>query len=177
MIDIETLGTKPGSVILSIGAVCFNLDTGENGSIFHTDISGEDCIKRGLEIDYSTFRWWMEQDKEAQNKLLKNQSNKTLKIGLLSLGRFISDNCPPNVQVWGNSARFDLGILQKAYDAVGLELPWNHYRERDVRTLVMFNPLIKKQMTFTGIKHYPIDDCRHQIKYCSAIKQTIKTFN
>lgn len=176
MIDIETFGTKSNSVIVSIGAVVFDLESGKTGSLFHMDISASDCVKNGLKIDSDTFIWWLKQPKEAQRKITEDKNRKSLKIALLNLGRFIYDNCPPDIQVWGNSARFDLGLIENAFDVIGFKLPWNHYNERDVRTLVSFAPEIKNNMPFTGIKHYAIDDCKHQIKYCSEIyKQKIKS--
>lgn len=35
MLDIETLGTKPGCMVLSVGACTFNLATGEIGDEFY----------------------------------------------------------------------------------------------------------------------------------------------
>ncbi|NIJ45034.1 hypothetical protein FHR24_001473 [Wenyingzhuangia heitensis] len=174
MIDIETFGNKSHSVIVNIGAVCFDLKTGEIGSIFQTSVSADDCVKNGLKINADTFFWWLEQSKEAQDKIVKDRSEKSLKIALLNLGRFVYDNCPPDVQVWGNSARFDLGILENAYDAIGFDLPWNHKKERDVRTLVMFNPKIKSDyLNKHGVAHDPISDCKGQIRYCCDIFNTI----
>jgi hypothetical protein len=43
----------------------------------------------------------------------------------------------------------------------------------DVRTLVAFAPQIKEHYPFTGTVHNPIDDCKNQIGYCSAIWQKI----
>lgn len=173
MIDIETFGNKSHSVIVSIGAVFFDLKTGSIGSVFYMDISAADCVKTGLKIDADTFMWWLKQSKEAQEKMVDRKDVKSLKIALLNLGRFISDYGPKDVKVWGNSARFDLGLLENAYDLIGLKIPWKHYNERDVRTLVSFAPEIKKNMLFTGVKHYAVDDCKHQIKYCSAIFNTL----
>lgn len=174
MVDIETFGTKSNSVIVSIAAVCFDLETGKTGSLFHMDVSAEDCVKNGLKIDADTFMWWLKQEEEAKRKITEVKDSKTLKIALLNFAKFIYDYCPPDVQVWGNSARFDCGLLENAFDVIGLKLPWKHYNERDVRTLVMLNPEIKKNMPFDGIPHYAIDDCKHQINYCSAIKKSIR---
>ncbi|MCI2229561.1 3'-5' exoribonuclease [Polaribacter sp. MSW13] len=172
MIDIETLGTKPGSVILSIAAVEFDLKTGKTGSIFYQDIDLDSCVKQGLSIDVSTVLWWLEQPKEIQNTIIIGHRNQ-LKNVLRRFGMWISDNTPKDVKIWGNSARFDLGLLEAAYDSCNMRLPWNHYNECDVRTIVMFAPDIKKEMKFEGIKHNPIYDCKHQIRYCSKIYQTL----
>ena len=51
---------------------------------------------------------------------------------------------------------------------IGKDIPWDYRNERDVRTLVSFNPKFKKETPFNGIEHHGIDDCKHQIKYCVA---------
>lgn len=168
MIDIETLGNKPGAVILSIGAVEFDLKTGKIGAIFHQNIDIDSCIELGLKMDKSTVLWWLNQSKEAQETITQHTGNAVRNV-LRSFIHFCNDYNFQNLKVWGNSARFDLGILQGAFDACNLPMPWQYYNECDVRTLVMFAPEIKEAMIFEGIKHYPIDDCKHQIKYCSEI--------
>lgn len=80
--------------------------------------------------------------------------------------------CLGDFKIWGNSVRFDVGILETAYRADGREsltLPWKFRNEMDVRTLVAFAPAIKDHYPFTGVEHNPIDDCKYQIGYCSAI--------
>ena len=168
MVDIETFGTKPGSIILNIGAVAFDIETGKTGSIFSKDIDMKSSEKAGLTLDLDTVKWWLSQPKDAQKEINQHKGGE-LKNVLIQFAMWIRDNCPNDVQVWGNSARFDFGIIEAAYDVVGLEKPWNHFNERDVRTIVSFGKEIKDNMPFIGIKHYAIDDCKHQIKYCSEI--------
>lgn len=173
MIDIETLGNKPGSVILSIAAVEFDIKTGQIGSIFHQNIDIDSCIELGLKMDKSTIIWWLNQPKEAQQTITQHTGN-PLKNVLRYFIQWLNDYNLQNLKVWGNSARFDLGILAHALEVCKMPISWHHYNECDVRTLVMFAPEIKENMEFKGIKHYPIDDCKHQIKYCSAIYQKLK---
>lgn len=172
MIDIETLGSKPNAVILSISAVEFDLKTGKTGSVFNKNICIDSCIEAGLKMEHNTILWWLNQDKEAQNKITQHTGS-NLKNVLRQFGMWIHDNFGNNAIVWGNSARFDLGILDAAYTACKMNLPWKYYSERDVRTLVAFAPEIKENTEFKGIKHYGIDDCKHQIEYCSKIYQTL----
>ena len=70
MIDIETLGTRPGSIILSIGACAFDpADISSVGSDaryeFYENIDPEDCKSLGLTSDPSTVAWWAKQGPEA----------------------------------------------------------------------------------------------------------------
>jgi hypothetical protein len=173
MIDIETLGTKPGSVILSIAAVEFDLTTGKIGAIFHQNIDIDSCIEAGLKMQKDTIIWWLNQSKEAQLKVTQHTGN-PLRNVLRSFIQWCNDYNFSTIKVWGNSARFDLGILESAFDAFKMPLPWKHYNECDVRTLVMFAPEIKEETEFEGVKHTPVDDCKHQIKYCSAIYTKLK---
>ena len=39
MVDIETMGNQSNSAIVSIGAVEFNMATGETGKEFYTNVS------------------------------------------------------------------------------------------------------------------------------------------
>lgn len=69
MIDIETLGTAPGSVILSIGAVAFVRDRmPEDWREFSSVISVESSKSCGLTTDQSTIDWWKRQDSYARHR-------------------------------------------------------------------------------------------------------------
>lgn len=173
MVDIETMGNKSHSAIVSIGAVEFDLNTGQTGRTFYTNISLQSCLDAGLRINGDTLMWWMKQDDEARKSLTSGEQA-VLAKALYDFSVFIASCGGKDCQVWGNSARFDLGILSDAYDAVSLPLPWDFYKERCVRTLVSFAPEIKKSTAFDGVAHDALADCYHQIKYCT---QTWKVLN
>lgn len=166
MVDIETLGTKSNSVILSMAAVNFSIDTGEVGATFYRTIDINSCLNLGLKVDGDTIKWWLTQNDAAVCELLENNIN--LPVALENFWAWYKNNELDGVKVWGNGARFDLGLLSDAHAACGRIVPWKHNDERDVRTLVSLKPHIKDQTAFNGIKHNPIDDCLHQIKYCHA---------
>lgn len=174
MLDIETLGNKTNSVILSIGACYFDPSTGEIGKTLSVHVSAEDCVERGLNMDASTVLWWLDQESDAQSKITKGQ------IGALSLGEALatlSDFIDSNAQVWGNGATFDNAIIKNAYEKTSKQAPWKFWNDRDVRTIVElghqvgFNP--KRDMPFEGVRHDALDDAKHQAKYVSAIWQKL----
>ena len=176
MIDIETLGTSPGAAILSIGAVPFNLVTGEvSGNHFYERVNLKSCLAAGLGIDADTLVWWLDQSQEARDQAFGDMIiSKPIYRVFNELTEFILRyNSLENINVWGNSNRFDLGILDAGYRAVGKSYPWSFRNERDVRTLVHFAPHIKEEMEFEGTEHHPIHDCHHQIKYCVEIAKTL----
>lgn len=177
MVDIETLGNKPGAVILSISAVQFDLETGYIGKEFHVDIDPESCVNMGLNMDVSTVMWWMGQSDEARKKIVEpTKVRVSLGAALAEFTRWCAFTYQgKDFQIWGNSNRFDLGLLARAYDVLDLPYPWNHRLERDVRTLVSFAPEVREEedKNFVGVEHYGIDDCKHQIKYCAKTYQLI----
>lgn len=164
MLDIETMGNESFSSIVSIGAVEFDINTGKTGKEFYTNVDLQSCIDLGLTIDASTVMWWMNQNEQARKDLTERFSL-PIKDALKEFSEFFSKD----YQIWGNSARFDCGILQNAYNKAGIPIPWDFRKERCLRTLVSFAPEIKNNYKFIGTAHNAVDDCKFQIGYCSEI--------
>lgn len=118
MIDIETLGNQSNSVITSIAGVEFDLDSGQTGKEFSINVDIQSCLDIGLEINASTLIWWFNQSKDAQMQMLVDP--KPIEQALALLNGFIDQKSI----VWGNSCRFDLGLLQNAYTKLKMEIPW-----------------------------------------------------
>jgi DNA polymerase III epsilon subunit-like protein len=168
MIDLETMGNRSNSVIVSIAAVPFNLETGEiSNNHFYERVDFQSCLDIGLKVQASTILWWMQQNEEARKEICK-PAQQIFKV-LHKLESFFNEQII-DAQVWGNGARFDLGLLQDAYHACGYDkLPWKFRNERDVRTLLSLAPHIKEQTPNFGTAHNAVDDCIFQINYCCAI--------
>lgn len=174
MVDIETLGTAPNACITSIAAVPFDLATGETGKPFFEQISFESNQKWMRSLTADTLQFWFNQSIEAQKGMIEGLPIwDVLSKFELFLADFFTDNGMNKIwgEIWGNGISFDLAILKNAFAQYGNNEPWPYWAERDVRTLVSLNPSIKDNMPFEGTKHNPLDDCLHQIKYCS------ETFN
>jgi len=172
MIDIETLGSGPNSVIVSIGAVMFDI---KSSGILSYRPSYSSCIidpkeqqSLGMTIDASTVLWWLDQSKEAQNATFKGVIS-PFKETLETLSNFIHTHQPNTI--WANSPSFDLVILRNAYAKAGMLVPWNYSIERDVRTLVSITKTDK--VPFTGIQHSALDDCLNQIERCQMAYKKI----
>lgn len=159
MIDIETLGTKPGCVVLSIAAVRFDIKTGQDLDKIKINVDLESCLKIGLKVEADTFKWWMNEDRNIFSDLLKNTVS--INHALRRLNNFLRYDD----YVWGNSARFDFGILSHVYEIEGFKTPWYHGNERCLRTISSLIPKIKDEEEFVGDKHNALHDCEHQIKY------------
>jgi len=172
MLDIETLGTAPGCVILSVAAVPFYKSDGKIAeSHFHMNVDIESCLDAGLKIDPNTLHWWIQ---KSSLFLELQKDTYELKGVLLSLDRFIKYHCKDDVRVWGKGPSFDSAILRDAYDRFKLSLPWKYSKERCVRTdLCGYEELLKKYLPFDGPEHHPVKDAMHQIKSMTKIRSMI----
>jgi len=170
MIDLETMGTRPGSVIMSIGAIAFDLKTGELGEQFYRTIDLQSSLEIGLTVDPATESWWAKQDPAIHARMFKDTA--PVKEVLAELCKWISQ-LPSPVCPWGNSAAFDLGLLADVLEKCGLPLPWNYYNERCCRTIVALNPGIKYAMAKPSAAHDPIEDCKYQIRYVTKIVKSL----
>jgi hypothetical protein len=174
MVDLETMGKDSYSAIVSIGAVGFDISNGETGPEFYCNVNLQSSLDYGLKVNGSTIMWWLDQSSEAK-KSLTNPVPWNLKDALTFFSTWLQNNFNTNeVLLWGNSARFDLGILQNAYEKTNVECPWQFRNERCVRTLVSFYPSIKKEYIHVGVDHNALSDCHKQIGYCSLIWNKLK---
>ena len=146
------------------GHLMLDIETGKTGKEFYVNVDLQSCIDLGLIVNGSTIMWWLKQNEKAR-KALTEKAALPIQKALLHFSEF----CNKEYQVWGNSARFDCGILQNAYNKAGIPIPWDFRKERCVRTLVSFNPEIKESYPSLGTPHNAILDCYYQVGYCSAI--------
>lgn len=161
MVDLETLGTLPDSVILSIGAVAFDPQTGKLGDEFYTPISKSSCVEAGMRIMPSTLAWWEQQSSGARMALRDAETTgTTLKAALLKFAAWVESQ-GDDMQVWGNGASFDNAMLQLAYGQLGLDLPWKFYNDRCYRTLKNIYPHVMLSYR-VGTYHNALDDAKTQ---------------
>lgn len=178
MIDIETTGRTPGCAIIQIAAVPFNMNTGKiSTNVFKMSINLKTQKERDFKLDINTINWWNKENSKLFKELSESE-NHHIKVAVTFQNWFKSLKDYKNIRVWGNSNRFDLGILEGWYQK-GMRINtfqpfWNTWLERDVRTLAMLDPQIKANTKFEGTKHNAIDDCKHQIKYCRAVVRKYK---
>lgn len=169
MIDIETLDTAPSAKIVSIGAVRFDIVTGELGSRAYQVVSLEDQHDRT--ISASTLQWWMKQS-DAARSVFNDPNIATLRTVLNGL--YDTFQITDRDLIWGNGATFDNVTLEHAYTQYGMTVPWKFWNNRDVRTLVGFGrdkgiDYRKLVTPLEGVAHNALDDAVYQAKYVSAL--------
>jgi DNA polymerase III epsilon subunit-like protein len=124
MLDIETLGLRPGCIILSVGACTLD---GERQ--FEVVIDRESCAERGLSVHQPTLDWWHTQDEGLRKKVFGGTV--PLHEALVRLNSFIDTASA----VWANGSPFDFPILREAYIRCGILPSWKYHQELDMRTL------------------------------------------
>lgn len=167
MVDIETMGTDPYCPVLSIGACRFAMDDSEpdDDSLFYQVISLGSCMDLGLKPNPNTISWWMKQSDEAK-KIFTDPNAVPLPLALDAFTDWL--NSRPD-QLWGNSARFDCGILEACYKACGKVVPWDHWNERCYRTLKSSPKAKEIELVRMGIHHNALDDAISQAHHLRAI--------
>lgn len=154
MLDLETLGTDSDAVIMSIGAVSFN-DDGIHGE-FYCNIDIQSCLDAGLSVTGRTIEWWLNQDDNARGAL--NRDTVTIKQALITFSKWYLDHT--GYFVWGNSSTFDNVIIKNAYKAVGIDPPWEFWKDQCYRTIKFLNEDIGFERV--GVHHNAVDDAKSQ---------------
>ena len=158
MLDLETMGTVPGCVVLSIGAVFF--DQNGLGKEFYQVVSRAHSQELGLKESADTQAWWARQSPAAR-KVIEDAEAKdapTLHAALDAFTKFLK--LDTNVKVWGNGADFDNPILACAYDVAALKQSWIAWNGRCYRTLKNIAPGPKLERV--GTYHNALDDAKSQ---------------
>jgi len=157
MVDLETMGTAPGSAIVSLGAVAFDPVSGRLGEEFYRVIDLGSCQRAGLTLDPGTVAWWLQQSDAA-----RAQVNSPDAIPLAeALSWFASWWRRQRGQFfWGHGANFDEPILSWAFRAAHVVVPWQYWDSRCTRTIFALTD--ERPDRQKGVHHNALDDARAQ---------------
>jgi hypothetical protein len=163
MLDLETLGTRPGCVILTLGAVKFDpysLQEPGPGIYFRVDVDEQTAL--GREVQEDTLAWWISQADDIREEALGEQDRVSLDTLYRDLNRFLvgANN------IWAQGPLFDFAILENLYRQMGWPTPWQYWQIRDSRTLfgVHGDPRVKGK---AGL-HNALEDC---VSQATAVQQ------
>jgi|SRR6267378_8679871 len=165
LVDIETLGTTPGSVILAIGATTF-LHPGIEPREFYMQISVDDSKDEGFNIDDKTLEWWKLQDQEVYEEATCGVDSVRLVLNSFS---YWLESITDTPILWGNAARFDLGLLEAAYNKLDLEVPWEFQNEMCYRTLKNLYAGLAPKVPRFGTAHNALFDAISQAQQAESI--------
>lgn len=158
MLDIETLSTRPESVIVTIGAVKFDpwgedVDT-DNGLYYRINVDEQLALDR--HVLESTVEWWGTQPEDVREEALGEGNRVSLDEMTRGLNKFLVgiDN------IWCQGPAFDIVILENLYRQLAKPTPWQFWQIRDSRTLfgVHGDPREKDRKA----AHNALMDCYYQ---------------
>ena len=164
MIDLETLSTAPNSVILTIAAIQFErnekIQPIEKMIKFYRKIDIKSCTDVGLHTSKETQEWWKKQPEIAREEALGGEDRQLLTKVLNDFSEWYkTNNCG---KIWSHGDDFDCVILNSAFSACNIKVPWKFWETRDTRTL--FDLAKQKLKNFpVVIKHHALHDAYSQI--------------
>lgn len=179
MIDTETLGRTPGSVVRSVAAVEFDPQTGETGRQKVWKIDLTDSIRYGFKVEASTLKWWMMQSDEARREFVEGAET-PLEDFLEDFMQFIAATDEGNdFTLWCLQLDFDVAMLRSMYSWYNLNvyrcdeevLPWNFRKVRDVRPYMDALDSAGLLPPKVADRHTPLADCMAQINCVHLVEK------
>lgn len=170
MLDLETLGTRADSVIMSVGAVKFDPNTDVISSEgFYASVSVDSNLQAGRQVSEDTLIWWLQQSQAAQKVF--HEAKVPLAIALDDLSTWFDHG---DYQIWSNGADFDVPMLAHAFDTHGVKAPWKFWNSRCFRTMKNL-PCAKRALKVENrLKHNALDDAITQAQQLQEIYKVMK---
>lgn len=179
MIDTETLGRAPGSVVRSVAAVEFDPRTGETGRQKVWKIDLADSIRYGFKVEASTLKWWMMQSDEARREFVEGVETPLVDF-FEEFMEFLADTDEgKGFTLWCLQLDFDVAMLRSMYSWYNLNvhgcdeevLPWNFRKVRDVRPYMDALDSAGLLPPKVADRHTPLADCLAQINYVHLVEK------
>lgn len=171
MIDAETLGTAADSVLMSIGAVRFDLDSGEiDDAGFYRSISIDSNRDYGRRIQEDTLQWWFKQSAAAQ--AVFTEPKVTLSDALCELSDWLGGEDNPRF-MWSMGADFDLPMIAHAYHQIVVDVPWKFWNSRCARTYKNLPQAKNVSVPRLGTHHNALADAIYQAQLVQAIQREL----
>lgn len=168
MLDLETMGTRPTSVILSIGAVIFDRSeegfTLTNENNFYRNVDMKSCQASGLTIDAQTVEFWLDQGLEARKSLREDKVLLAEAVDDFIRWWHYHGLHNGDTTLWCHGPSFDAVILENAIRACYRKTPWKYNAPRDTRTIYDLAGIDIKKEVREGVFHNALDDCLFQVK-------------
>lgn len=170
MIDLETLGTRTGSIILSIGAVVFDpmagkVHTKKPHAGYFQNVSINDSLASNYTLDKDTLLFWMDQSEEAKANVFKKPCSE-LEYIMASFEAWLKAG--KIERLWGHPSAFDLSMLAVMWDKDKRKVPWKVQHTRCSCTLLQTLGL-KVELSEGHVEHHALHDAIDQAKaVCKA---------
>lgn len=172
MVDLESLDTADGAVVISLGAVAFNtygadtaaslniLGTGRN---FYIPFNIQEQLDKGRTVDASTLCWWMKQETNAR-AVFQEQTPHSVFSALTAFSNFCEEHSIK--RMWGNGNMFDNVKMRSLFDSFNHDgYPVDFRSDMDLRTyrVAAGSPDIANRIKRVGTHHNALDDAKYQV--------------
>ena len=138
MIDIETLGTEPDCVVLSVGAVKFDPYTLQEP---HTKTlwrpSADEQMESGRSVLESTLEWWAKLPQHIQDEAFSEEGRLPLDEFFKDLNKWLWDVD----KIWCQGPQFDMVILEDLFKQFDHHRRWAFWQVQDCRTIFNMMPV------------------------------------
>ncbi|QIG75236.1 endodeoxyribonuclease protein [Rhizobium phage RHph_Y52] len=176
-LDIETLGTKPGSIILSIGAVAFDPEDYNPERLwsgaYYRNISVLSSIMRGMTMDEESVKWWVDPERDAARAAF-DSDELSLPDALREFAGWFGA-VPGGVRhIYAKPPSFDCVLIEGAFRRANVPVPWGFRQPRCVRTVLDWSGFDAKTVPFNGTKHHALDDAIHQATVVQMAKAAMR---
>lgn len=170
MLDLETLGTHPDCVILTLGAIKFDPHSDrEPGPGIYLRLDIEEQLSLGRSTLDSTIEWWARQTEEVRSEALGDGGTRvTISEMRRELNRFLVGVD----HIWAQGPAFDIVILEDLYRSQKWSIPWHFWQIRDSRTL--FGVHGDPRKAGRDQAHNALADCFYQAKAVQEIYSNFK---
>lgn len=170
MIDIETLGTEPECVVMSVGAVKFNpFSNDEPFEKKHWKLDIDSQSEKGRIIREDTLQWWAKQDEHVREAAFSEHD----RIYLGDFFKELNKWCVGVQDIWCQGPQFDMVILENLYRQFKSHHNWAYWQIRDSRTLFAMLPEDPRKAVQEDL-HDALADAYWQ---ATCVQQAFKFFN
>lgn len=153
-LDLESLGTAPNSIILSVGMCRFDVARRTTWDDFKVNIDAKDSAKYGMVADPETVEWWSTQPREAFKAATKDPVS--VDTALTMIRGYMEKTRNPNL--WSYGSLFDFPMLEWTFKAAGHKrVPWSYKRANCGRTMANVFGAYEER---GGTKHTALDDAK-----------------
>ena len=173
MVDLETMGTAPDAMVLSIGACTFHPVQSLPSQNFYATINPKTSSGK-MEID--TVKFWLDQAASDVKPPINGTTPEYQVVG--SFLDWLQDKTPPNGGepiIWANGTDFDIPKLDRLLQFKRYDRAWKYSSVRDCRTIF-------KLFGEYGIKppklnaHHALGDAVWQAEYLTSIINNLSKF-
>lgn len=170
MIDIETLGTEPDCVVLSVGAVKFDPFTANephDRTLWRPAVEAQMSANRSV-LD-STLEWWAKQPKHIQDEAFNEDGRIPLQQFFGELNKYLVGVD----KIWCQGPQFDMVILEDLFKQFEHHRNWAFWQIQDCRTIFNMMP-IDPRKSIQQDAHSADADAYWQ---AVCVQQTFRHFN